>query len=104
MNKKRGRKQIDNVSVLNDILDKPAEREVFIEQINKLVGQREQLDGKVKFYNDDVKSTAEAYKLGKGFVSKVVGAVAKGNIKDVIDKLTSEVDLLQVLDEQKTTD
>lgn len=91
---------VEENNSLVDVLNDPKKKEVFLEQIDKLVKEKISIKSKTDFYNDDVKSTAEAFNLSKGFLSTIVNDLAKGDVEDKIKSLEDHVDLLQVINEE----
>ena len=85
---------------LVDVLNDPKKKEVFLEQIDKLVKEKVAIKSKTDFYNDDVKSTAKSFKLSQGFLSSIVNDLAKGDVDEKIKALEDHVDLLQVINEE----
>lgn len=95
--KTRGRPKVDNAIAVEAILSSPEKREVFASELQKLCRTKESIASQSKFYSDDVKSTAEAFALSKGFLGKVVRDVISGNPEKIIGELTNHIDLIQEL-------
>jgi hypothetical protein len=94
---KRGRKVIDNATAVEAAISTPEKREVFLDQLHKLARTKEDLMSRASLLSEDVKGVAEAYGMGKGFVSGLVGKIVKQNLDADINDLTNVIDVLQLL-------
>ena len=99
--KKVGRPQLNNKAALRDILLNPDKCDVFVSCIDRLVQSKEALQVKADFYSDDVKSTADAYGLGKGFLSNIITTVVKGGIEDALVELSDKADILELFTDRQ---
>ncbi len=95
--KTRGRPKLNNAIAVEAILSSPEKREVFRGELEKLRRVKESINSQSKFYGDDLKSTAEAFALSKGFLGKLVADVIKGDPEKIIADLTNHIDLIQEL-------
>ena len=86
--KRRGRPEKDNSAVLAEILKNDATRKKFKEQINNLVFHKKAMINEAECFSEDVGAVAEQTGLGKTFISKLVGAIAKN--KEASVKAESE--------------
>jgi len=95
----RGRPKQNNTEALEAALASPQKREVLIEQLQKLLREKEAIKARSKLYGEDVKSVAEAYGMGSGFLSKIVSSMMSDDIEKEIGLLTNQVDLLSIIKE-----
>lgn len=95
-----GRPKQDNQAALREVLSQPTKKEVFIQCIQRLVDEKQALATKAEFYNDDVKSTAETYSLGKGFLSSIVNDIAKDDLKGTLAAMSDKFDVLELFDKE----
>lgn len=95
----RGRPKLDNAQALEAALSSPQKREVLIDQLGKLVRQKESVKAQSKLFSEDVKGVAEAYGMGGGFVGKIVASMLSGDVDAEIAALTNQVDLLSIIKE-----
>lgn len=91
-----GRPKIDSQAALRDVLGDPAKREVFIECVERLVRSKEAAQVKVDLHSDDVKSTAETYKMAKAFLNGIVNTLVKDDVVEVIEGLSDKSDVLEL--------
>lgn len=91
-----GRKKIENEVILAEVLNSPEKREVFITCIERLVSSLEALQTKQEIHKDDVKSTAETYGLGSGFVSWIATTVAKGDLENSLEELSAKHEVIEL--------
>ena len=94
--RKVGRPAQDNKVALREILSNPDKCEVFVECVERLVRSKEALQIKSELHGDDVKSTAEAYSLGKGFLSSIVNEIVKGELTESLELLSDKADILEL--------
>ena len=99
--KKVGRPVQDNKAALREILANPSKREVFVESIERLVASKEALQVKADLHSDDTKSTAEAYSLGKGFVTNIITTIVKGDLDSALGELSNKVDILELFTDRQ---
>lgn len=94
--RKAGRPSIPNETILAEVLSSPEKREVFIECLERLVSSKEALQTKADLYKDDVKSTAETFGLGSGFVSWIATTVAKGDLETALEELSAKHEVIEL--------
>lgn len=99
-----GRPVQDNKAALREILASPDKRETFIQCVDRLVKSKEALQVKADLHSDDTKSTAEAYTLGKGFLSNIVNTIVKGDIVEAIAELGDKTDILELFTDRLDTE
>lgn len=91
-----GRPKQSNELVLAEVLNSPDKRDTFVQCMERLVASKEALQLKSDLHSDDVKSTAETYNLGKGFVSWLANTIAKQDIEEALGELTSKHEVLEL--------
>jgi len=94
--KKVGRPKIDSQVALREILSNPDKRDVFVECIERLVRSKEALNLKAELHKDDVKSTAETYSLGSGFLGSIVNDICKGDLPASLELLSDKQNILEL--------
>lgn len=91
-----GRPSVDSQAALREVLGDPSKREIFIECIERLVRSKEAAQVKVDLHSDDVKSTAETFKMAKSFLNGIVNTLVKDDVVEVIDSLTDKSSVLEL--------
>lgn len=81
--KKRGRKPANNAAVLAEILKNAETRKKFEQQIDVLVENKKTMLLDSEAFSEDVAAVAERTQLSKGFINKIVAAIANGK-EDVL--------------------
>ena len=91
-------KTLTDLEALDLVLQKPEHREAFLEQIDRLVRQKEALLLSQESYKDLINSTKEAFKFKTAkFITTTVDSVVKEKLQDNIDLATAEADLLEIV-------
>ncbi|QEP53256.1 putative transcriptional regulator [Acinetobacter phage BS46] len=85
----------------DEIIAKPEGRKQFVEAIHNLARQKVSVQRSQEILKDDVSVVADAFKLSKTEVNKLVEAQLKDDIEGSVEKLESLIDKYQILlDEQ----
>lgn len=93
-------KTLTDLEALDLVLQKPEHREAFLEQIDRLVKQKEALLLSQESYKDLINSTKDAFKFKTAkFITTTVDSIVKEKLQDNIDLATAEADLLAVVQE-----
>lgn len=91
-------KKLTDLEALDLVLQKPETREAFLEQIDRLVAQKELLIRLQDSYKDLVTSTKEAFRFKTAsFINTTVDSVVKEKLEDNIAYAVAEADLLEVV-------
>ena len=92
--------KLTDLEALDLVLQKPEHREAFLEQIDRLVKQKEALLLSQESYKDLINSTKEAFKFKTAkFITTTVDSIVKEKLQDNIDLAVAEADLLAVVQE-----
>ena len=92
--------KLTDLEALDLLLQKPEHREAFLEQIDRLVKQKEALLLSQESYKDLINSTKEAFKFKTSkFITTTVDSIVKEKLQDNIDLAVAEADLLAVVQE-----
>ena len=91
-------KTLTDLEALELMLQKPDHRQSFLEQIDRLVKQKEALLLSQESYKDLINSTKEAFKFKTSkFITTTVDSIVKEKLQDNIDLATAEADLLEIV-------
>ena len=91
-------KTLTDLEALELMLQKPDHRQAFLEQIDRLVKQKEALLLSQESYKDLINSTKEAFKFKTAkLITTTVDSVVKEKLQDNIDLATAEADLLEIV-------
>ena len=92
--------KLTDLEALDLVLQNPEHREAFLEQIDRLVKQKEALLLSQESYKDLINSTKEAFKFKTAkFITTTVDSIVKEKLQDNIDLAVAEADLLAVVQE-----
>ena len=92
--------KLTDLEALDLVLQKPEHREAFLEQIDRLVKQKEALLLSQESYKDLINSTKDAFKFKTAkFITTTVDSIVKEKLQDNIDLAVAEADLLAVVQE-----
>ena len=92
--------KLSDLEALDLVLQKPEHREAFLEQIDRLVKQKEALLVSQESYKDLIKSTKEAFRFKTAtFITTTVDSIVKEKLEDDIALATAEADLLTLVQE-----
>ena len=87
-----------DLEALDLVLQKPEVREAFLEQIDRLVRDKEELLQRQEAYKDLIKSTKDAFKFKTAsFINTTVDSIVKEKLEDNIAYAVAEADLLEVV-------
>ena len=90
--------KLTDLQALDLVLLKPEVREAFLEQIDRLVRDKEELLQRQEAYKDLIKSTKDAFKFKTAsFINTTVDSIVKEKLEDNIAYATAEADLLEVV-------
>lgn len=90
--------KLSDLEALDLVLLKPEIREAFLEQIDRLVRDKEDLLQRQEAYKDLIKSTKEAFKFKTAsFINTTVDSIVKEKLEDNIAYAVAEADLLEVV-------
>lgn len=90
--------KLSDLEALDLVLQKPETREAFLEQIDVLVRQKEELVSRQDSYKELVSSTKEAFRFKTSkFLTTVVDSIVKEKLQDDIDLAVAEADLLEIV-------
>ena len=90
--------KLTDLQALDLVLQKPEVREAFLEQIDRLVKQKEALLLSQESYKDLIASTKEAFKFKTAkFITTTVDSIVKEKLEDDIALAVAEADLLEVV-------
>ena len=90
--------KLTDLEALDLVLLKPEIREAFLEQIDRLVRDKEELLQRQEAYKDLIKSTKEAFKFKTAsFINTTVDSIVKEKLEDNIAYAVAEADLLEVV-------
>ena len=91
-------KTLTDLEALEMMLQKPEHRQSFLEQIDRLVKQKEALLLSQESYKDLINSTKEAFKFKTSkFIITTVDSIVKEKLQDNIDLAVAEADLLEIV-------
>ena len=97
--------KLTDLEALDLVLQKPETREAFLEQIDRLVKQKEALLLSQESYKDLISSTKEAFKFKTAkFITTTVDSIVKEKLEDDIALATAEADLLEIVQEHLNKD
>ncbi|CAH1066817.1 Uncharacterised protein [Acinetobacter phage MD-2021a] len=88
----------------DEIIAKPDNRKVFVEQIGKLASQKATIAQQQEVLKDDVSIVADAFKLSKTRVNSLVDSVVKGTIDDKIADAEVMIEVLQIFSHEAEDD
>jgi len=88
----------------DEIIAKPDNRKVFVDQIGKLASQKATIAQQQEVLKDDVSIVADAFKLSKTRVSSLVDGVVKGTIDDKIADAEVMIEVLQIFSHEVEDD
>ena len=92
--------KLSDLEALDLVLQKPETRSSFLQQIERLVKQKELLNQQQEQYKQLVSSTKEAFRFKtSSFISSTVESIVKDKLADNIALSTAEADLLSVVQE-----
>ena len=92
--------KLSDLEALDLVLQKPEIREAFLEQIDRLVRDKEELLQRQEAYKELINSTKSAFKFKTAsFINTTVDSIVKEKLQDNIDLATAEADLLAVVQE-----
>lgn len=92
--------KLSDLEALDLVLLKPEHREAFLQQIDRLVKQKEALLVSQESYKDLIKSTKEAFRFKTAtFITTTVDSIVKEKLEDDIALATAEADLLTLVQE-----
>ena len=90
--------KLTDLEALELVLLKPEIREAFLEQIDRLVRDKEELLQRQEAYKDLIKSTKEAFRFKTAsFINTTVDSIVKEKLEDNIAYAVAEADLLEVV-------
>ena len=90
--------KLTDLEALDLVLQKPETREAFLDQIDRLVKQKEDLIQLQDSYKELVSSTKEAFKFKTAkFITTTVDSIVKEKLQDDIDLAVAEADLLEIV-------
>lgn len=90
--------KLTDLEALELVLQKPEVREAFLEQIDRLVRDKEELLQRQEAYKDLIKSTKEAFRFKTAsFINTTVDSIVKEKLEDNIAYAVAEADLLEVV-------
>ena len=90
--------KLTDLQALDLVLLKPEVREAFLEQIDRLVRDKEELLQRQEAYKDLIKSTKDAFKFKTAsFINTTVDSIVKEKLEDNIAYAAAEADLLEVV-------
>lgn len=81
----------------DEIVAKPEGRKQFVEAIHNLARQKTSVQRSQEILKDDVSVVADAFKLSKTEVNKLVEAQLKDDIEGSVEKLESLIDKYQIM-------
>lgn len=90
--------------IFDEIIAKPDNRKVFVEQIGKLASQKATIAQQQEVLKDDVSIVADAFKLSKTRVNSLVDGVVKGTIDDKIADAEVMIEVLQIFSHEVEDD
>lgn len=90
--------KLTDLEALDLVLQKPEHRQAFLEQIDRLVANKEELLRLQDAYKDLLKSTKEAFKFKTAnFINTTVDSIVKDKLEDNIATAVAEADLLEIV-------
>ena len=90
--------KLSDLEALDLVLLKPEIRACFLEQIDRLVRDKEELLQRQEAYKELIKSTKEAFKFKTAsFINTTVDSIVKEKLEDNIAYAVAEADLLEVV-------
>lgn len=81
----------------DEVIAKPDGRKQFISQVKKLAEQKRNIQRSGELLKDDMDATAEAFKIKKGDLGKLVDAQLTGKVEGNIEQLEQLIDKYQIL-------
>jgi hypothetical protein len=88
----------------DEVIAKPDARKQFIAQVKKLAEQKRNIQRSGELLKDDIDATAEAFKISKGDLGKLVDAQLTGKVEGNIEKLEQLIDKYQILIGEESID
>ena len=90
--------KLTDLEALDLVVQKPETRKAFLDQIDRLVKQKEALLTSQDSYKDLVSSTKEAFRFKTAsFINATVDSIVKDKLQDNIDLAVAEADLLEIV-------
>jgi hypothetical protein len=90
--------KLTDLEALDLVLQKPETRSSFLQQIERLVKQKELLNQQQEQYKQLVSSTKEAFRFKtSSFISSTVESIVKDKLEDDIALAVAEADLLEIV-------
>ena len=90
--------KLSDLEALDLVLQKPEHREAFLQQIDSLVRDKEELLRLQDAYKELIKSTKEAFKFKTAsFINTTVDSIVKDKLEDNIATAVAEADLLEIV-------
>lgn len=90
--------KLSDLEALDLVLQKPEIREAFLEQIDRLVRDKEELLQRQEAYKELINSTKSAFKFKTAsFINTTVDSIVKEKLEDNIAYAVAEADLLEVV-------
>lgn len=90
--------KLTDLEALDLVLQKPEIREAFLEQIDRLVRDKEELLQRQEAYKDLINSTKSAFRFKtSSFISKTVDSLVKDKLQERLDLAIAEADLFEVV-------
>ena len=90
--------KLSDLEALDLVLQKPEHRGAFLQQIDRLVRDKEELLRLQDAYKDLIKLTKEAFKFKTAsFINTTVDSIVKDKLEDNIATAVAEADLLEIV-------
>lgn len=90
--------KLTDLQALDLVLQKPEIREAFLEQIDRLVRDKEELLQRQEAYKDLINSTKSAFRFKtSSILSKTVDSLVKDKLQERLDLAIAEADLFEVV-------
>lgn len=93
--KRRGRPTVRNAEILEGIMKNDATRKAFKEQVDNLVSSKKSMLYEQECFSEDVAAVAEKTGLSKGFIGKIVTAVAKNKESEVVAESEGLIEVIE---------
>ena len=90
--------KIDNKTALNEIMLSQEKTKALVSEVKRLANDTTTLKIKQDILKDDIKAVSEALGITNSKLNELI-KVYNGNLEDIVDEMSSTVDILQTIKE-----
>ena len=90
--------KIDNKTALNEIMLSQEKTKALVSEVKRLANDTTALKIKQDILKDDIKAVSEALGITNSKLNELI-KVYNGNLEDIVDEMSSTVDILEVIKE-----